>query len=128
MYDEVTTIVLLYTLLLFTDFVPYAVTRHNIGYFYISICGLNMVVHLTIMVVLSVKGCIFWRKKKWYWRAVGIYKEKVKTKREANKEKKRLRKEKGQLRKENIRLRKEKGRRKGEKRENYRLEIAAMAR
>ena len=45
---------LLYILLLFTQFVPSAAARYNCGYAYMFVNGANILTHLIIMVVLSI--------------------------------------------------------------------------
>ena len=63
-FNEITMLMLLYTLLLFTQFVPLATSRYNCGYVYMFVHAVNLLTHLIIMVVLGVKGCILASKKK----------------------------------------------------------------
>ena len=62
-FNEFTMLILLYTLLLFSHFVPEAAARYNFGYAYMFVNGANMLTHLVIMAVLEVKGCILAKKR-----------------------------------------------------------------
>ena len=53
-FNEITMLMLLYILLLFTQFVPSAAARYNCGYAYMFVNGANILTHLIIMVVLSI--------------------------------------------------------------------------
>ena len=59
--NEVTLLLLTYTLWCFTDFVPEAETRHLLGFVFIATSQGNVIVHLTLMVCETMKrvelGC-----------------------------------------------------------------------
>ena len=55
LFNECTIIVLVYTLLCFTDFVPDPEVRSSIGTFFVGLCCFNLSVHLVILLGTSGK-------------------------------------------------------------------------
>ena len=56
-FNEICTLLLLYTIMLFTHFVPEATMRYSIGNAYIVITVGNMIVHIIIISVISIRAC-----------------------------------------------------------------------
>ena len=63
-FNELTTLTLTYFLLCFTDFVPAAETRNDLGYYYNAVTFANLTVHVCIMLKSSVSKIIMRLKKK----------------------------------------------------------------
>lgn len=57
LFNEITSLVLLYTSLCLTLFVTLESTRDQVGYFFIGTMGVNIFVHLFYMVRSTVKDC-----------------------------------------------------------------------
>ena len=56
--NEVTNIILLYHLFLFTDWIPDPKDRYIIGWSFIAVTVGNMLVHFTLMIIASVCECV----------------------------------------------------------------------
>ena len=54
LFTECVTVIALYTLMLFTDFVPAAETRYTCGAFFIALIIIYTLVHLTVIVHVAV--------------------------------------------------------------------------
>ena len=55
LFNQVSLLTLLYCLMMLTDFVPEATTRYQIGAFYTAIVLLNLLLHLTKLVIFTCK-------------------------------------------------------------------------
>ena len=64
--NEITLILLVYCMILFTDYVAEAATRYQAGFAFLAIAGSNITVHLTFLVwevLKSLFGCCLWCKQ-----------------------------------------------------------------
>lgn len=63
-FNEVTTIMLLYHVTCFTEFIPSALTHVLIGYSFLALMLGNMAVHLFFLSRSSIKGCMYKYRKR----------------------------------------------------------------
>ena len=63
-FNEVTTIMLLYHVTCFTEFIPSALTHALIGYSFLALMLGNMAVHLFFLSRSSIKGCMYKYRKR----------------------------------------------------------------
>jgi membrane associated rhomboid family serine protease len=80
--NEETILMQIYLLLCFTDFVPREDTRVMIGFAYIGIFGLNILVHLVILVGSSCYEVYKWGRKRYFLYKQKKLMEEIKRKRE----------------------------------------------
>ena len=65
-FNEISLLLLLYQLLLFSDFVAAASTRYDIGYAYMGITGANLFIHLLVQLVLGCYSLRAWLRRRKY--------------------------------------------------------------
>jgi len=56
-YNEVTAILLVYALMVVTDYTPKGATRHLVGFAYIAIGQLNILLHLLRVIAINCITC-----------------------------------------------------------------------
>ena len=72
-FNECTNILLLYGLMMFTDFVPDAQMRFNLGFCYIGVTLSNILLHLTVLIAGSLALLRKTIRKALYKRRVAQY-------------------------------------------------------
>ena len=95
-FNEMSILILLYTLMLLTHYVPEAVTRYGIGYFYIAIAGFNLFVHLVIITKVTIYSIVQFFKNRQIRKTI-LEQQKLKKAKKKNEKPKEKPKEKSEL-------------------------------
>jgi len=68
--NEVTILVLIYAMMLFSEYLQSAPMRHSVGFFFIGVVGAHVLLHLGILIYQSGKSAFLRIRYAYYWRRI----------------------------------------------------------